>query len=429
MTDSVSPAPAPAAPKAALFIVFVVVFIDLLGFAIVLPLLPRYAEGFLRGVDPMVQGITIGLLFSVFSAMQFFFSPALGRLSDRIGRRPVILLSLGGSVVFYGLFAIASSMTNQPVLGLTLMFLSRIGAGIAGASVSTAQAVIADCTTPEKRSKGMALIGAAFGIGFTFGPLIAWAGESAFDDADWGPGAMASLLSLIAFILAARMLPETRNPSGAPAAKEFFSISRTVQVLSIPTVGTLILIYFLAIFGFANFEGTLSLLTKEAFGMGRRDNYLVFAFVGFVLMVAQGGLYRRFAGKVSEESLLAVGLVLMLLGLGGLAVVAWMSTQPDAASSLGTRKMMFYIVMACAVTGFAFVNPSVASLVSRRSDPNRQGEVLGVNQSFAALGRILGPLMGLALFPLDSSHVLPYVAASGLLLIVAALLPRVWKSG
>lgn len=425
MTGLDSAATAPTAPKAALLIVFVVVFIDLLGFGIVLPLLPRYAERFLSGSDAAFQGITIGLLYSVFSLMQFLFSPVLGRLSDRIGRRPVILLSLGGSILFYGLFAVASTMNEQPTLGLMLLFVSRVGAGIAGASVSTAQAVIADCTTAQQRSRGMALIGAAFGIGFTFGPLIAWAGESAFANADWGPGLMASGLSMLAFVLAARMLPETRQPSGRAGARDFFSLSRTIQVLSIPTVGTLILIYFLAIFGFANFEGTLSLFTDKVFGLDRQDNYLVFAYVGFVLMLAQGVLYRRVAGKASEELLMTAGLAMMLIGLGGIAWVAWFSAASSASEWL---KVIFYGAMAVAVTGFAFVNPSVASLISRRSDPNRQGEVLGVNQSFAALGRIAGPFLGLTLFPLESSHVLPYLAACGLLMIVAMLIPRVWMA-
>ncbi len=422
--DAPPDAPAtPTAPKGALFIVFLVVFIDLLGFGIVLPLLPRFAEQFLRDVSDAGRGVVIGLMYSVFSLMQFVFAPVWGRVSDRIGRRPILMLGLAGSVVFYGLFAYASQLPPElATLAVTLLFVSRIGAGIAGASVSTAQAVIADCTTPEKRSKGMALIGAAFGIGFTFGPLIAWAGEEVFQDAAWGPGAMASALSLVALGLAVWLLPETRRPGGVPSEKKLFSLSRTKGVLAMPTVGTLVLIYFLAIFGFANFEATLSLFTEAAFGMGRRDNYLVFAYVGFVLMLAQGGLYRRLAGKVPDEGLLKAGVVMMLLGLGGMAAIAFGvvgGTDPRAL------KWVFYVVMAVAVTGFAFVNPSASALVSKRSDPQRQGEVLGVNQAFAALGRILGPLLGLTLFGLESSHTLPYFAAAGLLLVVAALLPRI----
>ena len=405
-----------------MFVVFLVVFIDLLGFGIVLPLLPRYAGEYLGVVPEGARGAALGLLYSIFSVMQFVFSPVWGRLSDRIGRRPILLLSLAGSVVCYGLFAFASTLgAEQAWLALGLIFLSRLGAGVAGASISTAAAVIADCTTPDKRAKGMALIGAAFGIGFTFGPLIGYLGLEVFNQQHWAPGAAASLLSLVALLIAVRKLPETRLPGTAPAGKEWFSVRRTREVLATPTVGALIFIYFLAIFGFANFEGTLSLFTAAAFGLKDEDNFLVFAYIGAVLMVAQGVIYRRLVGKLSEEKLLTAGVVMMILGLGGIAGVAY----GVSAGESGGLKTAFYLTTALAVTGFAFVNPSVSALVSKRSDPARQGEVMGVNQSFNALGRILGPFLGLVLFDADPSHVLPYLAAVGLLVLVALLLPRV----
>ncbi len=433
MLDPTTPATAPAAPSAdaaarsARLIVFLVVFIDLLGFGIVLPLLPRYADDYLTVLPAGARGVAIGVLYSVFSVMQFVFSPAWGRVSDRVGRRPILMLSLAGSVVFYALFAAASTLPpEQAWLALGLLFLSRMGAGVAGASVSTAGAVIADTTTPDKRAKGMALIGAAFGIGFTFGPLIGYFGLLAFDDARWAPGAVASGLSLVALLLAVRLLPETRTPGTAPAGKEFFSAARTREVLATPTVGALVLIGFLAIFGFAQFEGTLSLFTESAFGLTPRDNFLAFAYIGVVLMVAQGGLYRRMAGKVPEERLMAAGGGLMLLGLGGLAGVAWAASgREPGVPHEPWMKQAFYVVMAIAVTGFAFLNPSVAALISKRSDPGRQGEVLGVSQSFSALGRILGPFLGLVLFEADATRTLPYLCAAGLLVLVALLLPRV----
>ena len=191
------PEPTSAANRSALVVVFLVVFIDLLGFGIVLPLLPRYAERYLPHTDvpPAAYGAFVGVVMAIFSAMQFVFAPIWGRLSDRVGRRPVLLVGLGGSVVFYALFGLASEIRPEDGawLALGLILVSRVGAGVAGATISTAQAVIADCTTPQKRAHGMALIGAAFGIGFTFGPLIAFAGLKLFPDrpgapASWRPG-------------------------------------------------------------------------------------------------------------------------------------------------------------------------------------------------------------------------------------------------
>ena len=404
----------------ALFIVWLVVFIDLLGFGIVLPVMPRQVEHYLTDLSPEAKGAVIGILFSVFSLMQFIFSPVWGRISDRIGRRPVLLISLLGSVVFYALYGFAVTLpVEQATLAVGLMLTARIGAGIAGASVGTAAAVIADCTPPEKRAKGMALIGIAFGAGFTFGPLIAFFGLAIFEDQPWGVGALASGLSAIALIIALAIFKETRNPENK-AGKEFFSLARTREVLRMPSVGTLVLIYFLAIFAFANFEATLALLTKSAFGMSDNDNFLVFACVGAVLMFA-GGSYRPMVKKHPEAKLLKVGVVLMMLGLAGLGGVGYASSLSEPPP----LKVAFYIAMSIAVIGFAFVNPSVSALASKNADPARQGEVMGVNQSFASLGRILGPFLGSVLFYRHDSRTLPYALAVGLLAMVLMLLPRI----
>jgi MFS family permease len=418
------PMSASSGPRSALFLVFIIVFIDLLGFGIVLPLLPLFADQYLQGYSETGKGLMIGALFSSFSLMQFLFSPIWGRLSDRIGRRPILLLSLIGSVVFYALFAFASTLpASQSVLALMLLLVARMGAGIAGASVSTASAVIADCTLPEKRSKGMALIGAAFGIGFTFGPLIGFAGLEFFRDEPWAPGATASALALVALIVAFFKLPETLPVRNDRPARHGFSLGRSLEVLKIPSVGPLILMYFLAILAFANFEATLAMYTKEVFSFSTKQILLVFAGVGFVLMVAQGGFYRRFAGKKSERTLLIAGLVMMFLGLGGLGFVAY-GVYAVQQSSAGSESL-FYLATAIAVFGFAFVNPSVAALVSRRADPLRQGEILGVNQSFAAIGRIIGPAVGSFVFWQHPSRTLPFITAGVVLFMVVLLLPMI----
>jgi len=417
----------PAAPRGALLIVFLTVFIDLLGFGIVLPVMPRQAEPYLTALDlsPAAGDAVIGLLFSVFSLMQFIFSPIWGRLSDRIGRRPLLLLSLAGSVVFYALYGYAVTFpATQARTALGLMLAARIGAGIAGASVGTAAAVIADCTTPQNRARGMALIGIAFGAGFTLGPLIAYFGLALFRQEPWGVGALASLLSFIALVIAIAVFRETRRPDSR-ATKEFPTLGRTKAVLGMPTVGALVLVYFLSIVAFANFEATLARFTRAAFAMGNDENFLVFAFIGFVLMLA-GGLYRPLAKRLPETRLLAGGVGLMILGLALVGLVAWLAQgrAPDG-SGMTALERWFFAGSALAVSGFACVNPSISALISRRSSPERQGEILGVNQSFASLARIAGPFLGSMLFSAHASHALPYVAAVALLAGVGFLLPRI----
>ncbi|MFM7206423.1 MAG: MFS transporter [Planctomycetaceae bacterium] len=421
----------PASSRAALLVVFLTVFIDLLGFGIVLPVMPRQAEPFLDalGLPAAAQGAVIGVLFSSFSLMQFLFSPIWGRLSDRFGRRPMLLLSLAGSVVFYAVYALAVTVPTTPppsrqqaLLALGLMLLSRIGAGIAGASVGTAAAVIADCTTPENRARGMALIGIAFGGGFTLGPLIAYFGLAAFRQQPWGVGAIASTLSLVALLIAATVFRETRPLSGA-GARERPGLGRLATVLSMPSVGVLVLVYFLAIVAFAGFESTLARLTRSAFEMNDNDNFLVFAFIGAMLLVA-GGAYRPLAKRLSERRLLAGGVVLVLAGIAALGGVAWWVHRYPVAGAAAATKAVFYAAAAVAVAGFAAVNPSVSALISKRTDPARQGEVLGVNQSFSSLGRIIGPFLGSLLFGLHPSHALPFAVSAALLVGVLALLPR-----
>jgi MFS family permease len=326
--------------------------------------------------------------------------------------------------VFYAVYGYAVSFPpEQARTALGLMLLARVGAGIAGASVGTAAAVIADCTTPQNRARGMALIGIAFGGGFTLGPLIAYFGLALFRQEPWGVGALASLLSLVALVIAILVFRETRRPDGGES-RAFPALSRTRAVLGMPAVGALVLAYFLSIVAFANFEATLARMTRAVFGMGNDENFLVFAFIGFMLMLA-GGIYRPLAKRLSEATLLGGGVGLMILGLTLVGLVVW--SVGFTAGSVGrtTSERLLFVGAAVAVAGFACVNPSVSALISRRTDPARQGEVLGVNQSFASLGRIIGPFLGSMLFSAHASHALPYVAAVGLLAVVATLVPRI----
>jgi MFS family permease len=422
-----------------MFIVILVVFVDLLGFAIVLPLLPLYAEGF---VSPLFEGghhseaggAIVGLLMASFSAAQFVFAPIWGRISDRVGRRPILLLGLAGSVVFYTLFGYASDFPRDAAaapLALTLLFVARIGAGIAGATISTAQAVIADSTTPEKRKDGMSLIGMAFGGGFTVGPLVG-AGALYFFPEHYGlTGYVAAGLSFLALLLGISLLPETRRFGETSAARRKWLDTVAIRAaLANPAVAPVVWTFFLATLGFGGFEVTLSLLNRDVMGFQADYNFLVFAYVGFVLLMTQGVLYRRLAKRLSEVTFIAMGLGFMGLGVLSLGGVTWIASVGEIPVVGGPvppvlLRLWMFTSLTFAVVGFAFLTPSAQALVSRRSDPERQGEILGVNQSASAMARILGPLWALSLYSLTPGHLLPYLVGGALLLAMLPLIPLI----
>jgi MFS transporter, DHA1 family, tetracycline resistance protein len=422
---------APPASRSALAIVFLVVVIDLLGFGIVLPLLPRLGDEYIEALFPggkegAAGGAVLGGLLAVFSLMQFLFAPAWGRFSDRIGRRPVLLVGLAGSVVFYALLGFALTFSKQDaVLALALLFAARAGAGVAGATIATAQAAIADCTPPERRKQGMALIGAAFGIGFTLGPVVGGVGLTIFPDKGWLVGALASVLSLGALLFGLARLPETRREGGPRAARRLIDFGAVRWALAAPAVAPVLWTFFLASLGFAGFEATLSLLVRDSLGLNEADTFWLFAYVGLVLVLTQGLVYRRWVAPVlTEPTLMALGLGLMGLGVLTLGGVSWLASRPDRPG-FGVLLGLTLPVLAVAVVGFAFLTPSAQALISRRSPDDRQGEVLGVNQSASALARILGPLCGLALYKATTTHLLPYAFGAGLLLLMLPLIPRI----
>jgi len=373
-----------------LVIIFLTVFIDLLGFGIIIPLLPFYAERF-GG-----SAATVGLLSVSFSLMQFVFMPIWGRLSDRYGRRPILLLGLFGSFGSYLLFGLAGS--------LPMLFVSRAFAGIAGATVSTAQAFIADTTTAENRAKGMGLVGAAFGLGFIFGPAIGGFLSR------WGhaaPPFFASALSLANFIAAWFLLPESR-PAHVPLT-ERGSGSRLAalrKALTRPTMPMLLLVYFMVVAAFSGFETTFALFSERRHGFTEETIGYLFAYIGLLLALVQGGLVGRVVRRIGERRLVPFAILLLS---GGLALI------PAAPSVVGLCGALAVLSL-----GMGFNTPSLVSLISQASDPEDQGGILGVSQSLASLARVVGPAWGGLLF----DHVGPsatYISSAAIMAVAAAV--------
>ena len=387
-------------------VIFLVVFIDLLGFGLVLPLLPVYAKAFSQDET----GIQLGMLMASFSIMQFLFAPFWGKLSDRYGRRPILMVGLLGSVVFYSLFGFATTLSD-PELTLILLFVTRIGAGISGATISTAQAYIADTTTPETRSKGMALIGMAFGAGFTFGPLLGMIALIGRDDTPgpW-PGYVAAVLSAFALCLAIFKLPESRTIDSASAARKRFDLQAFRTAIGIPSIGLILLASFVCIFSFANFETTLSLLIKgnnnkitaAPFHFSNVKICATYSFIGVMLALVQGGVVRRVAGRIKDATMATGGAMLQIIGFAVMLL----------AMNLANDWILF-VALGIVTTGFAFMQPSLLALLSRRSNPEQQGVIMGVGQSVSSLARIIGSGIGIPLLMIHLN--LPYFVAIGLM--------------
>ena len=362
-------------------IVFLIVFIDLVGFGIVIPFLPLYAEEY--GPSPVV----FGLLMASFSTMQFLFAPVLGRLSDRYGRRPVLLLSLAGSVAGYLLFAFAGS--------LAMLFASRIIDGISGGNISTAQAVIADITDERDRTKGMGIIGAAFGLGFICGPAIA---AVLVGIAHWLPGVAAATTSAVALVLVAVALPETRRgQAGAAASGSSRRLGGLPRVAGYPMVGASLATVFLIIFAFSNFETTFAQLLRSSFAMEMSSVGWMFVYAGVLGAVVQGGLVGRLARRFGEPRLIAVG--------GGIAAAA-AGALPFAGSTGG-----LLLVLAVLAVGHGLLAPSLSAFTSRLVPAHELGSVMGVSQGVSSLARIFGPFWAEWVYG-GGGPALPYLSAA-----------------
>jgi multidrug resistance protein len=347
--------------RAKIGIVFLIVFIDLVGFGIVIPILPLYAETY--GPSPVV----FGLLMASFSVMQFIFAPILGRLSDRIGRRPVLLVSLLGSAAGYLLFGFAGS--------LVMLFASRIIPGIAGGNISTAHAVIADITGPEDRAKGMGLIGAAFGLGFILGPTI---GGLTVAIRPWLPGVVAAAASFTAFVLVLLRLPETLEPGARhQGGRRRLDLANLRRAFAHPVLGGALLMVFLTIFAFANFETTFAQFAKLRYAFTTSTIAWLFAYAGVLGAVVQGGLIGPLSKRFGEVRLIVAGTLLSFLALGVLP------STPGRGPLLA--------VLAVLALGQGVAHPALTALVSKAAGREEVGGVMGVQQGLASLARIAGP--------------------------------------
>jgi MFS transporter, DHA1 family, tetracycline resistance protein len=379
--------------KPSLFIIFLTVFIDLVGFGIVLPLLPIFAKSL------EASGFVIGCLMATYSAMQFIFAPIWGRLSDRVGRRPILLLSTAGAAVSYAVFAIGSGQSGTAAL--ILLFVARIAAGICGANITVAQAYIADITPPEERSKRMGLIGMAFGLGFIFGPVI---GGLALNSGHLSaPGWVASGLCAFNFVFAFLRLPESRKPGSSPIEKRP-RVQQFLHTMKQPGISTLVGVFFLATFCFTCFETTLGLLVSENFnlqfesfkgGLHHFDpkvTYL-YAFCGIVGAFVQGGPLGKIVKRMGEPSLIAWSLVLV-----GVALIPM--------PFVGNWPLLL-LVLAVLAIGSSLTRPPVFGMLSNLASSHEQGATIGAAQSAGSLARILGPIFAGTLFQFHPSW--PYV--------------------
>ena len=370
-----------------LVILFVTVFIDLLGFGIIIPLLPFYAESF------GASAFAIGLLGTSFSLMQFLFSPIWGRWSDQIGRKPIILIGLLGSCLSYVTMALAGS--------LTLLFVARVVGGIAGANIPTAQAYIADVTTPENRARGMGLMGAAFGLGFIFGPAI---GGLLSRFSPETPMWCAAALCFANFVAAWFLLPESR-----PASASTRSLSRMEafrHAMTQPTLLLILALYFIVTMAFSAFEATFALFTEARFGFTAASIGFLFAFIGAIIALIQGVFIGRVVKRVGERRVIPGAILGIAISIGMLTVV-W--SVPTLLAALGLLAM-----------GMGFNNPSLSSLVSKLSHEDDQGGILGLASSLASLGRVVGPAWGGYLYDAYGMTT-PYLGAAGLMLVAFAV--------
>ena len=354
--------------RSPLLVIFITVFIDLVGFGIVIQVLPHYVEGTKFNATPR----TVGILFASYSVMQLIFSPILGRLSDKYGRRPILFFSLLGTSLGFLILGLATT--------LWMLFLGRIIDGITGGNISTAQAYIADITTPENRAKSMGLIGAAFGLGFTFGPAIGGVLSQ------WGIGVpffFAGGLALANAVLLYFTLPETVTPDHpARVSAATGRWSQLADAVRQPRLAYVLAIYFLFVVAFSIMTTAFALFTMYRFGYDAEHNGYFFMYVGIIGALIQGGLIGRLVKTFGEMPLVIVGALLFTASLFAMPL-----TGPQTGLGL------LLLVGGTFALGNSLATPSLQTLASRSAGRGEQGGVLGVTQSVASLARTIGPTL------------------------------------
>lgn len=367
--------------RSPLIVIFTTVFIDLVGFGIVIPVLPFYAEGTVFNATPRM----VGLLFASYSVMQLIFSPVLGSLSDKYGRRPVLLISIIGTGIGFLVLGFAQT--------LFMLFIGRILDGITGGNISTAQAYIADVTTTENRAKGMGLIGAAFGLGFIFGPAIGGILSQ------WGihvPFLFAAALCFANAVLLFFTLPETVKPNQAVKnrAARGRSLGQVLNSLKQPRLAFVLVIYFLFIVAFSIMTTAFSLYTMFRFGYDAQHTGYLFAYVGLIAVIIQGGLIGRLVKRFGEIPLVIFGALCFAISL---FAVPFVGPAAGGLAALLVGGGVFSM-------GNSLATPALTSLASKSVGPQQQGAVLGVTQSVASLARAVGPFLAAVLINSSIAH-------------------------
>ena len=399
--------------------IFMTVFVDLIGFGIVLPLLPTYSKSL------GAKGLMVGVIMASYSAMQFLFAPVWGAWSDRVGRRPALLLSTGGAAASYAVFAYGSTLSGS--MALSVILLSRVIAGICAANITVAQAYIADITPPEESGKRMGLIGMAFGLGFIIGPLVAVAGQGAMGRI--GPGILACAICTTNFFFAWKFLPESWRPGLHPAAPKRSRFAGVQHVLGQPVIGFLVFIFFLATFGFTCFESNLAILVTQNFQLNDKNSYsagaVLFSFAGIMGATVQSPGIWKSLKKLGEPRLVAISLLLFAVGL---APMPWIKgnvplTWANLFSAHGGSWWILLLFVTLIAIGSGMTRPPLFALIQRCAPAQERGLTFGVAQSGASLARIVGPLFIGGLY--DSHPAWPYLACAGLASVTGLL---AWKT-